>query len=275
MRNGELHGPAGEIDTLDARGEPQVDAPLAVPVVAAQRDPFLGRVAREVVLREIRPIGRRRAVGAEHRQRAVVALAAQHVGGGQSRGATADDHDRLRRGRLARARRHDELLAHVGFAALLLDAPARQRIERRCAHRLAARQVEARVVPWTAHRAVGHQALGQRPVVVRARCADRVELAAAADENRVLAVDLARDDAAVAQSVEGDAGTQIGGHASLAHLLRRPIMRRAPHARVPASRSPGVARRIGARAGPRAGPDHGSSSPVASCSRSAVFRTLP
>ncbi len=84
---------AGDVESGDARAEPQVDALLLVVLGPAQRNPVFLRRARQVVLRQVGPVHRRIAVGADHRQRPVVALTAQHVGGREPGGATTNDHD--------------------------------------------------------------------------------------------------------------------------------------------------------------------------------------
>ena len=121
----------------------------------AQRDPLLGRVPRQVVLREIRPVDGRRGIGADQSETAAIAFAAERFRGGVARGAGADDHDALRRFDPERSRLPLGLAgtdAHV--PALRLDLVARDRIQRRRAHSRARAQVEARVVPRAADRAV-------------------------------------------------------------------------------------------------------------------------
>jgi hypothetical protein len=58
-----------------------------------ERDPVVLRLACEVVLREVRTIHRRIRIRADHRQRALVAFAPDHLGGGDACGASADNHD--------------------------------------------------------------------------------------------------------------------------------------------------------------------------------------
>jgi len=99
--------------------ELQLDPVIRVKLGRAQRYPFLGCVAGEIVLRQIGPIVRPVIVRAQHRDRAGIALMPQHLDRGVSRGAAADDDDRFGRRlhgrpRLSRGRR--ELLADIdGF----------------------------------------------------------------------------------------------------------------------------------------------------------------
>ena len=72
------------IDRRDARPKLQVDALLGVELVRPQRDPLVLRLAGQELLRQVRAIGRRRVVGADHRDRAVVAFAAEHLCRGQA-----------------------------------------------------------------------------------------------------------------------------------------------------------------------------------------------
>jgi hypothetical protein len=74
---------------------PSVSAIFCSPKNAGgpQRHPFLRRVARQVVLRQVGAIDRRRLVRAEQQDLTVVALAPQRLGGGFARRARADDGD--------------------------------------------------------------------------------------------------------------------------------------------------------------------------------------
>ena len=86
---------AGSIDDT-RRAEQQLDAPLAIELRRPQRNPVVLRLAGQIVFRQVRTIDRRIRIGADHRDRTVVAFAPQHVGGRQPGGAAADDHDRRR-----------------------------------------------------------------------------------------------------------------------------------------------------------------------------------
>ena len=91
----------------DRSPEAQLDAVLAIETRRAQRHPFLGRVAGEIILGQVRPIDRRRVVAAQHDDAAVVVLAPQHLGRGKAGGSAADDDDlsrRVGRGLAARLR---------------------------------------------------------------------------------------------------------------------------------------------------------------------------
>ena len=58
----------------DASAESQLDPVLAVELGRAQRYPFLGRIAGEVILRQIGPVAGRRIIIAQHRDRAGITL---------------------------------------------------------------------------------------------------------------------------------------------------------------------------------------------------------
>ena len=85
------------VDTGDVRLETQVDAVLGIEAFRAQRHPILRRVAREIVLGEVRPVDGRRVVIAQHDDAALVLLAPQHLRSRETGGASADDDDLLRR----------------------------------------------------------------------------------------------------------------------------------------------------------------------------------
>ena len=145
------------IEGGDGRIEPDLDLLFLVEVGRAQRDPILRRLAGEEVLRQVRPVVRGRIVGAEHGDRAAVALAPQHLGCRVACRAAADDDDRLRRRcgcRPLLGRLPLRLLAHEDLAVGLLDLPARDRVQRRGSQRFARTQAEARVVPGAAHRVI-------------------------------------------------------------------------------------------------------------------------
>ena len=182
---------------VDPRGAAadDVDLVLGVEVVGAKRDPFLGRVAREVVLGQVGPVVRRSVVLVDDGEPSLVARATKHLGGRGAGGAPADDHDGSGSGRpvegdgiggaqriaLALSRDEDFLIAPF-------HGPARDGRQRRRAKRFARAQVEAGVVPRTAHLVAVDESLGERAAVVRAGRADREEIVAAADEEHSLAV---------------------------------------------------------------------------------------
>ena len=171
----EFHLPVRRVDRGSAHAELQVDVLLLVELGRSKRYPVLGRAAREIVLGEIRPIVRRRFVRAQHRETTGVALPAKHFRSSVARRAAADDHHRSRHRRCRRRSRPTRILESFpdeSLAVPLLDAPAGDRIERRCAQCLARAQAEARVVPRTAHRIGYEQALrraGRRSACTRRR----------------------------------------------------------------------------------------------------------
>ena len=191
------------IDGGDVGLEPQVDAVLGVEVVAAQRHPFLGRVAGEIVLGEVGPVDRRGVVVAQHDDAALVLLAPQHLGRREAGSAAAHDHDPVRRRRPPAWRAGlasvCALLRDEDLAVALLDRPAVDRAERRRAQRLAGAQAEAGVMPGAAHRVADQQPFGERAVIVAAVRADGEDLAAAARQQHLLVADMADQHAAVGE----------------------------------------------------------------------------
>src|SRR5205085_10990312 len=92
---------------------------------------------------------------------------------------------------------------------LLLDAVARDRVASG-ARRRARRQIEPRVVPWTADGAALDDAFRERTSVMRAGRADRAHLAAALDDDDRLATAVAEEWLALGEERRVDAGAEIG-----------------------------------------------------------------
>ena len=67
---------------------------LGVQLRRPQRNPLVLCFAGQVVLGQVRTIHGRIVIGADDRHRVLVALTSQHVGRGQTGGATSDDHNR-------------------------------------------------------------------------------------------------------------------------------------------------------------------------------------
>ena len=93
---GEDHLAGTRIDGGDVRLETKIDGVVGIEVVAAQRNPFLGRVAGEVILGEVRPIDGCYVIIAQHDDAALVVLPPQHFRSGETGSAAAHDHDLLR-----------------------------------------------------------------------------------------------------------------------------------------------------------------------------------
>ena len=100
-------------------------------------------------------------------------------------------------------------LADERLVAHALDAPAGERIERRRAQRFAGAKGKARVMPWTADGVTDDQAVGKRPVIMRAERADRVERVAASNQNRVFRVDASADEAAIRKFLQRNPASEI------------------------------------------------------------------
>ena len=196
----ERDGAVPHVDPADLGVQPQIDVVLLVEVVRSERQPVFGRIAGQIVLREVRAIDRRRVVAAEHRDGVLVALPAQHLGRRESGRAAADNDDAVRRCRCLAARPRFgllHLLAHRDGVALPLDLPAGDRAQRRRVQRLAGAQIEAGVMPRAAHRAVRDDALGERPVIVRALRPDREHLRALPHQQHGFVADMSEQEAAV------------------------------------------------------------------------------
>src|SRR6516162_1964458 len=103
----EHDAPTRDVERRGCRYEAQLDRVLGIEVGRAQRDPFFGRGAGEIVFRQVRAVVGRRVVGTDDRDTAAKTLAAQHLGRGKARRAAADDDDALERsGDWPRFRRH-------------------------------------------------------------------------------------------------------------------------------------------------------------------------
>jgi len=186
---------------------------LGVELGRAQRDPLLGCRTGEIILGQIGPIVRPRVVGAQHRDPAGVALAPQHLGRGISPGTTADDNDRLRpRIRTCRPSGGLKLFPDINRPLVLLDPPARDRIERWRMQRLPAAQAEAGVVPWAADGVGDEDPLGERTVIMGTLRPDGEQRAAVAREHHRFARDLPQDHAALGKIRDGDPLGKVGSN---------------------------------------------------------------
>ena len=141
-------------------------------------------------------------------------LAPEHLGCREAGGASADDHDAVRRCRRRLAPRLRlrlrAFLSHENLPVTLLDGPARDGTQGGRAQGFTAAQVETGVVPGTAHGIANHEPVAQRAVVMRALSADREDLSPAADEQDGFAAGMADELAAVGELAEGNALGEIG-----------------------------------------------------------------
>ena len=151
---------------------------------------------------------------AQHDDAALVLLAPQPLGGGKAGRTAADDDDFL--GRFARRFaaqlrcRLVALLSHEDLAVALLDRPAGDRAQGRSAQGFARAQVEAGVMPGTAHGVADHEPVDERTVVMRAIGPDREHLRPAAHQQNLLVADMADQLAAIGKRAERNALRQIG-----------------------------------------------------------------
>ncbi len=67
----------------------------SIEVGGPQQRPFLGCPAGQIILGQVRPVGGKRRIGAQHRDRPGIAFVAKRFGGHVSGRAAADDHDGL------------------------------------------------------------------------------------------------------------------------------------------------------------------------------------
>src|SRR5438270_688818 len=197
---GKLDLPGIGMDRSRPSAEPQLDPLLSIELERAQRYPFLGRVAGEIVLRQIGPVARRHVIIAKHRDRAGIALTPQHLRSGFPRRATADNDDGLRRGlqcrpRLAACRL--DLFPDIYRPIPLLDTPAWDRVQRWRAQRLSGTKTETGVVPGTAHCVLDEDPLSEWTVVVGAFGADREQLLTTAREQHRVVRDVPQNHAAL------------------------------------------------------------------------------
>ena len=115
-----------------------------IEIVGTQRNPFLRRVAGQIVLRQVGPVARRVGIVAEHGQATRITATAQHFGAGEPGRAAAHDDDVFgpaRGGGSLRCLRGGlDLFLHPDAVAVAFDRPARKRIEGGCAERFAGAQ---------------------------------------------------------------------------------------------------------------------------------------
>ena len=127
--------------------------------------------------------------------------------------AGAADSRQTRRRRWRR-----QLLANEHALALTLHAPARDRIQRRSAQRLAGAQAETRVMQRTPDGVADDQPFGERAAIVRAVRADGEPLVARAREQHLVVADPSRQHAAVGDGARRERLAR--GQVLLARTLR-------------------------------------------------------
>src|SRR5262249_27371978 len=148
---GESYALRGSIERNRAYAEEGFDVVGGIEVTPPKWDPFLGCVACQVVLREVRPIDGPRLVGADQGYRAPIAPKAQLLGRASTRRPGPHDHDGL--GGCRNLHRQTLALGLSGneeAIAARLDLPAGDRVQRRCAGPTVL-YAELRVVPRAAH----------------------------------------------------------------------------------------------------------------------------
>jgi hypothetical protein len=137
----------------------------------------------------------------------------EHLGGGQAGRPTADNNDSLRRSARRRCGHLGLLfrafLPHEDLSPLLFDRPARNRAQSGRAQSFARAQIEARMVPGAAHRLAGHDAVGERTMIMRAMGRNREYLRTAPHQKHFLAADMANQLGAIAKCIAGNAQRQI------------------------------------------------------------------
>ena len=229
---GELDCTLPGVDPRHARVQPDIDVVLLIEVRGPQQRPFLGRPAGQIILGQVGPVGGKRRIGAQHRDRPGIAFVAKRFGGHISGRAAADDHDGF--GQLSRAECRPGLtldpFPRIGNSVADLDAPAGQRVARRRTQDFAAAQVEAGMMPGAADRLADDHAFGERPAIMRAFGADGEQFIAAPDEDHGLIVDMALQHRSVGNRGKLHAKTEIGSfklHIVGAHFILRSKSRRA------------------------------------------------
>src|ERR1041385_2199857 len=112
-----------------------------------QRDPIFRRCSRQIVFGKIRPVAWRSFISADHRDRALISFAPQHIRGSQSGGASPHNDNRAWSGTWRWLfRRIAQLFTDENFVSYLLYFPAGNRIERWRMQRFPAPQTETCVM---------------------------------------------------------------------------------------------------------------------------------
>ena len=180
------------VDAGDLGIETQFDVCFAVKTVRTQRHPIFGSAAGKIVLRQVRPVDRRRGLAAHHDDAAAKIPPPQHFRRGETRRPAADDDDLVRRigRRFAAWRLLLAFLMNENSAVLLLDPPAGEGDRRRRTHGFAAAQVETGVMPGAADTVPDHEPFDERAVVMAAMGGNGENLAGAADQQDLLVADV-------------------------------------------------------------------------------------
>src|SRR5439155_4392091 len=137
-------------------------------------------------------------------------FAPQHVGGPESGRAASGDTGRRGTAAGRRGRRWTgELLSNEQLAVDALDAPARDRIERRRANGVAGREAETGVMQWAANGVADDQPVREQTVIVSAVRRDGEKSIAGPREKDVVFADAADEHLAVGERVRRRAGREI------------------------------------------------------------------
>ncbi len=130
----------------------------------------------------------------------------QHLGCGEARRATTDDHNPVGFAVLGAPPylSLSALLAYEDLAVALLDPPRVDWTEGRRAQGFAGAKIEAGVVPRASHPSVDDEAVRQRSAIVGAVSADREHVGPAAHEQDCLLSRMTDQLAAVGQFGEGN-----------------------------------------------------------------------
>ena len=218
----DVHAFVADVDLGHFRAQPQVDPLVGVEIGSPQRHPVFFSGAGQIVLGQVGSIVWRRVVFTQQGDSAIVALTPKHLGGGESGAAAPYDDDGLRQAAgLAHVRANrwpvGQLLTDKHRFALAFGSPAGDRVERGCTDGLARLKAEARVVPRAAHGVLDDQSLCQRPLVVRAVCADRKNLVATPNDDDFIVADMPVDDGIVIELGQRNAGGEIARRSRLIH----------------------------------------------------------
>jgi hypothetical protein len=210
----ELDPAARGVDRRHATAEEEANFPLLVEFRGVKGDPIFRRGAGEIVLGEVGPVVRHLVLGADHRERALVALPAKPLRCGVARGARADDHHRRRVGRdfaVWRGRKLacGKLAGDEEHPVALLDSPASDGVERRSAQRLAGAEAEAGVMPGAAHRVADAQPLPEWAAVMGTGGPDGEDVVAVSGDEHRLSLYVAREHSPVGKLGQRDAATEV------------------------------------------------------------------
>ena len=196
----QLHFMPGGIDGHRRGVENYIDGLLGVELARPERDPFFLGIAGQVVLGKVGPVVRQVRFHSDHGDPALEAGPTQHLRRGVAGSTRTHDDDALGGGDIGRlGGRNYQPVAHRNPSILPSDDETRHRLEGWCMDCLAGGEIEAGVVPGTAHLAIHQQPFRQRTAPVGAGGADGVDRVAHSGDQHRLAMRVSQQHRAVRQ----------------------------------------------------------------------------